>query len=104
MPQGNNMINEKLNVSIKPARRVNRFSVFANSRWSFSDTSFYQFYKVDDAHQIARIPTRFAVLYEDETDPSSGYAFGEINDYLTIDFEGNLAIMTKEKYNKIYRS
>lgn len=97
------MINEKYNPVLKIERKVTRMSIFINSSWRFVDPNAYTFYPVDDFSRIALIRTRFGVLYNDENDPSKLYRVGEENDYLIMDYDANLSIMTKDTYNKIYK-
>ena len=98
------MINPKFNPIFRPSKRVTLMSVFINNSWVFSDPNAYISYPIDDFSRIALIRDKFGILYNDETDPSNTYMVGEPNDYLIIDFEGNLSIMTKEKYKQLYRA
>lgn len=78
---------------------LTKLSVYVNGKWQFASIEGASF--ISDGNQnIYRGRTKFALIPNNVNDPKSGELFGEPGDYIGIDSQGELSLLTAEQYKQ----
>ena len=78
---------------------LTKLSVYVNGKWQFASIQGASF--ISDGNQnIYRGRTKFALIPNNVNDPKSGELFGEPGDYIGIDSQGELSLLTAEQYKQ----
>lgn len=78
---------------------LTKLSVYVNGKWQFASIQGASF--ISDGNQnIYKGRTKFALIPNNVNDPKSGELFGEPGDYIGIDSQGELSLLTAEQYKQ----
>jgi hypothetical protein len=79
---------------------TNRLSIQRAGIWGFENYTNYQLSNIIDGVYFYKIPFNFGVCQSNQFDPSIMVKRGVPGDYLVVDQNNNLSILTEEQFKK----
>ena len=82
-------------------RRYTQVVTRPESDWLFQELEFFDFIQWSDTARIVEMSFEFGIVEENQEDPTIIHQFGRVGDFLVLEDNGDLGILSKELYNKL---
>ena len=79
-----------------------RFSVFLNGSWFFANVLSRSLVQDTGLEKYYKINSKFGVVSNDEPDPKNTMFRGAAGDYLRVDYNNLLAVVSKKQFDILF--